>query len=250
MFNIIIDKSAHKEQELYFKIQSIAKETIEYAKETIEYAKKIIKPNLSLIKIREMCENKMLELGADSFWYYNVGALIFAGDETTKSVSGKEYITSDYIIKNDDIITIDLSPQIKNIWGDYARTIIIENGKVVDEINQIQNAEWKNGLLIEKELHSELLNFATGNTTFEELYYHMNDFIKKCGYINLDFNGNLGHSIVKNKNRRIYIEKGNKKKLSKVKYFTFEPHIALPNSNYGCKKENIYYFNNDKLIEL
>lgn len=243
MFNIIIDKSAHKEQELYFKIQSIAKETI-------EYAKKIIKPNLSLIKIREMCENIMLELGADSFWYYNVGALIFAGDETTKSVSGKEYITSDYIIKNDDIITIDLSPQIKNIWGDYARTIIIENGKVVDEINQIQNAEWKNGLLIEKELHSELLNFATSNTTFEELYYHMNDFIKKCGYINLDFNGNLGHSIVKNKNRRIYIEKGNKKKLSKVKYFTFEPHIALPNSNYGCKKENIYYFNNDKLIEL
>lgn len=243
MFNIIIDKSAHKEQELYFKIQSIAKETI-------EYAKKIIKPNLSLIKIREMCENKMLELGADSFWYYNVGALIFAGDETTKSVSGKEYITSDYIIKNDDIITIDLSPQIKNIWGDYARTIIIENGKVVDEINQIQNAEWKNGLLIEKELHSELLNFATSNTTFEELYYHMNNFIEKCGYINLDFNGNLGHSIVKNKNRRIYIEKGNKKKLSKVKYFTFEPHIALPNSNYGCKKENIYYFNNDKLIEL
>lgn len=243
MFNIIIDKSAHKEQELYFKIQSIAKETI-------EYAKKIIKPNLSLIKIREMCENIMLELGADSFWYYNVGALIFAGDETTKSVSGKEYITSDYIIKNDDIITIDLSPQIKNIWGDYARTIIMENGKVVDEINQIQNAEWKNGLLIEKELHSELLNFATSNTTFEELYYHMNDFIKKCGYINLDFNGNLGHSIVKNKNRRIYIEKGNKKKLSKVKYFTFEPHIALPNSNYGCKKENIYYFNNDKLIEL
>lgn len=243
MLNKIVNIKTHKEQELYFKVQSIAKSTIDYAKE-------IIKPGLSLVELRKMCENKMLELGADSFWYYNVGALIFAGDETTKSVSGKEYITSDYIIKNDDIITIDLSPQIKNIWGDYARTIIIENGKVVDEINQIQNAEWKNGLLIEKELHSELLNFATSNTTFEELYYHMNDFIKKYGYINLDFNGNLGHSIVKNKNRRIYIEKGNKKKLSEVKYFTFEPHIALPNSNYGCKKENIYYFNNDKLIEL
>ena len=243
MFNIIIDKSAHKEQELYFKVQSIAKGTIDYAKE-------IIKPGLNLVELRKMCENKMLELGADSFWYYNVGALIFAGDETTKSVSGKEYITSDYIIKNDDIITIDLSPQIKNIWGDYARTIIIENGKVVDEINQIQNAEWKNGLLIEKELHSELLNFATSNTTFEELYYHMNDFIKKCGYINLDFNGNLGHSIVKNKNRRIYIEKGNTKKLSDIKYFTFEPHISTPNSHFGYKKENIYYFNNDKLIKL
>lgn len=243
MLNKIINIKMHKEQELYFKVQSIAKGTIDYAKE-------IIKPGLNLVELRKMCENKMLELGADSFWYYNVGAFIFAGNETTKSISGKDYITSNYIIKNDDIITIDLSPQIKNIWGDYARTIIIENGKVVDEINQIQNAEWKNGLLIKKELHSELLNFATSNTTFEELYYHMNDFIKKCGYINLDFNGNLGHSIVKNKNRRIYIEKGNKKKLSEVKYFTFEPHIALPNSNYGCKKENIYYFNNDKLIEL
>lgn len=243
MLNKIINIKAHKEQELYFKVQSIAKGTIDYAKE-------IIKPGLNLVELRKMCENKMLELGADSFWYYNVGALIFAGDETTKSVSGKEYITSDYIIKNDDIITIDLSPQIKNIWGDYARTIIIENGKGVDEINQIQNAEWKNGLLIEKELHSELLNFATSNTTFEELYYHMNDFIKKCGYINLDFNGNLGHSIVKNKNRRIYIEKGNKKKLSEVKYFTFEPHISTPNLHFGYKKENIYYFNNDKVIEL
>lgn len=205
MLNKIINIKMHKEQELYFKVQSIAKGTIDYAKE-------IIKPGLNLVELRKMCENKMLELGADSFWYYNVGAFIFAGNETTKSISGKDYITSNYIIKNDDIITIDLSPQIKNIWGDYARTIIIENGKVVDEINQIQNAEWKNGLLIEKELHSELLNFATSNTTFEELYYHMNDFIKKCGYINLDFNGNLGHSIVKNKNRRIYIEKGNKKK--------------------------------------
>lgn len=243
MLNKIINIKAHKEQGLYFKVQSIAKGTIDYAKE-------IIKPGLNLVELRKMCENKMLELGADSFWYYNVGALIFAGDETTKSVSGKEYITSDYIIKNDDIITIDLSPQIKNIWGDYARTIIIENGNVVNEIGQIQNSEWKNGLLTEEKLHCELFKFATSNTTFEELYYYMNDFIKKCGYINLDFNGNLGHSIVKNKNRRIYIEKGNTKKLSDVKYFTFEPHISTPNSHFGYKKENIYYFNNDKLIKL
>lgn len=243
MLNKIIDKKAHKEQELYFKVQSIAKSTIDYAKE-------IIKPGLNLVELRKMCENKIFELGADSFWYYNVGAFIFAGDETTRSVSGKDYITSDYIIKNNDIITIDLSPQIKNIWGDYARTIIIENGKFVNEISQIQNSEWKNGLLMEEKLHSELFKFIKSNTTFEELYYYMNDFIKKCGYINLDFNSNLGHSIAKNKNRRIYIEKGNTKKLNDVKYFTFEPHISTPNSHFGYKKENIYYFNNDKLIEL
>ena len=46
----------------------------------------------------------------------------------TVSVSGKQYVTSDKIIENNDIITIDLSPEVGNIWGDYARTIIVENG--------------------------------------------------------------------------------------------------------------------------
>lgn len=54
--------------------------------------------------------------------------------------------------------------------------------------------------------------------------------------------GNLGHSIVKDKGDRVYIEKGNIKKLSDVRYFTFEPHIAFPDSRYGYKKENVYLF--------
>ena len=49
---------------------------------------------------------------------------------------------------------------------------------------------------------------------------------------------------------RVYIEKGNKAKLGDVKYFTFEPHIAFPDSKYGYKKENIYYFDENGLMEL
>ncbi len=49
--------------------------------------------------------------------------------------------------------------------------------------------------------------FVTLNTTFEELYFYINDFIVQNSYINLDFLGNLGHSIVKDKADRIYIEK-------------------------------------------
>ena len=60
----------------------------------------------------------------------------------------------------------------------------------------------------------------------------------------------LVHSIVKTKGDRIYIEKGNKAKLGDVKYFTFEPHIAFPDSKYGYKKENIYYFDENGLMEL
>ena len=78
----------------------------------------------------------------------------------------------------------------------------------------------------------------------------MNDYIISHGFINLDFLGNLGHSIVKNKDDRVYIEKGNQCKLKEVNFFTFEPHIGIKNSVYGYKKENIYYFENDKLLEL
>ena len=159
-------------------------------------------------------------------------------------------ISSGRVIGNNDIITIDLSPQAGNIWGDYARTIIMENGKVVEDIGLIENLEWKRGLQMEEKLHTELLRFATKETTFEKLYYHMNEFIVENGFVNLDFMGNLGHSIVKTKGDRIYIEKENKTKLGDVKYFTFEPNIAFPDSKYGYKKENIYYFDEAGLIEL
>ena len=226
------------------------KEVQQIARETIEYAKTFIKPRMNLLKVRKLCEQKMLGLGVDSFWYWDIGAFVFAGDETTVSVSGKQYVTSDRIIENNDIITIDLSPQAGNIWGDYARTIIVENGKVVEDIELIKNMEWKSGLQMEEKLHAELLRFATKETTFEDLYYHMNGYIVENGFVNLDFMGNLGHSIVKSKGDRVYIEKGNVMKLGNVKYFTFEPHIAFPDSKYGSKNEKIYYFDEAGLVEL
>lgn len=227
----------------YEEVQGIAKTTMEYIKD-------IIKVGMSLEEVRNLCEQKMLLLGADSFWYWDVGAFVFSDDETTISISGKRYQTSNRLIKENDIITIDLSPQNNNIWGDYARTIIIENGKVINDVSSINNQEWKQGLLMEEKLHNELMNYVTVDTTFEELFYHMNEFIVENGFVNLDFLGNLGHSIVKNSDERIYIEKGNSKKLSDVKYFTFEPHISTRDSKYGYKKENIYYFKNNKLERL
>ena len=190
-------------------------------KQTIEFIKGAIRPGMKLEEVRRQCEEKMLELGADSFWYWDIGAFIFSGDETAISISGKNYKTADKLIQKNDIMTIDLSPQWKNIWGDYARTIIIEDGKVVNE-----------------------------NTTFEDLFYHMNAMIISEGFINLDFLGNLGHSIEKKSDDRIYIEKGNKNKLSDIAYFTFETHISKPGSVYGYKMENIYYYESGLLKML
>ena len=74
----------------------------------------------------------------------------------------------------------------------------MENGKVVEDIGLIENLEWKSGLQMEEKLHAELLRFATKETTFEKLYYHMNKLIVENAFVNLDFMDNLGHSIVKN----------------------------------------------------
>ena len=227
----------------YSRVQKIAKDTIEYIKEEI-------KPGMLLSHVRNLCEEKMLELGADSFWYWDVGAFIFSGDETTISVSGKEYFTSNRVIDSNDIITIDLSPQIGDTWGDHARTIIIENGNVVKSISEIKNDEWRNGLIMETKLHERMKEIVSPNMTFEELYYQMNEYIKEEGYINLDFMGNLGHSIVRKKDDRVYIEKGNNTKLGDINYFTFEPHISIEGSKYGYKKEDIYYFDNGVLRKL
>lgn len=225
------------------------KEVQRMAKDTVEYARKNIHSGMKLMEVRELCERKLIELGADSFWYWDIGAFVFAGDETTISISGTQYQTSDRIIAENDIITVDLSPQNMDIWGDYARTLIVENGVVVNS-DTCSNEEWKKGIAMEKELHRKMKEFVTPQTTFDELHFYMNNYIENNGYINLDFMGNLGHSIVRQKNDRIYIEKGNKTRLSDVSYFTFEPHISIPGSKYGYKREDIYYFKDGKLLEL
>ena len=227
----------------YSRVQKIAKDTIEFIKTEI-------KPGMLLSQVRSLCEEKMLELGADSFWYWDVGAFVFSGDETTVSVSGKEYSTSDRTIGSDDIVTIDLSPQIGDTWGDHARTVIIENGCVVKSVSEIGNSEWREGLMMEKKLHDKMTEIVNPDMTFEDLYYQMNEYIKDEGYINLDFMGNLGHSIVRRKDDRIYIEKGNRSKLGDVDYFTFEPHISVAGSKFGYKREDIYYFENGVIKKL
>jgi len=225
------------------------REVQQIARDTIAFAKQNICSGMLLKDVRKLCEEKMLALGADSFWYWNVGAFVFSGDETTLSVSGRVYQTSDRVIAPDDIITIDLSPQCGDTWGDYARTIVLQDGHAV-EIDEIRNPEWKSGLMMEAFLHEELFGFAKPETTFEQLYLHMNSLIEERGFVNLDFAGNLGHSIVRRKEDRVYTEKGNHARLGDAALFTFEPHISMPGSKYGYKKENIYFFENGMLKEL
>ena len=77
------------------------------------------------------------------------------------------------------------------------------------------------------------------------LYELANESIIDAGFENLDFLGNVGHSICERRDQRLYIESGNNRCLGEVTCFTFEPHIRLRTGKWGYKHENIYYFDDD-----
>jgi Xaa-Pro aminopeptidase len=209
-----------------------------------------LRPGRTLDEIRNGCEELLLTLGADSFWYWNIGAFIFAGEETVRSVSGRDYATSKYVLGDNELVTLDLSPQRVGIWGDLARTLVIEGGEPLIDARQATNPYWRAGILTEYDLHSDLIEVASPDMTFEKLADVMNERIVSRGYENLDFRGNLGHSIARQSSDRVYIEQGNRARLDSVELFTFEPHIRLPSGRFGYKHENIYRFVDGGLAEI
>lgn len=220
------------------------------ARTTMDLARQRVRAGQTLASVREFCEETMRSLGVDSFWYWDIGAFVFCGESTVESVSGREYRTPDRVIQLDDIITIDLSPQKDEVWGDFARTILVQDGRALLDPHQTTNAEWAAGIQAEDYLHTQLMNTAKPSMRFDELHATMNLCISKMGFENLDFMGNLGHSIERDRADRVYIEQGNARRLSEVSLFTFEPHIRRPGANAGFKHENIYYFDGDQLTEL
>ena len=227
----------------YRAMQDMARQTMAYLAETVC-------PGMQLTEVRRLAEEKLTELGADSFWYWDVGAFVFAGEETTLSVSGKTYRTAARVIGENDIITVDLSPSREGVWGDFARTLIVEDGVVVRDASAVRHSEWRQGLAMEQALHDAMCAFVTPETTFEALYWQINTMITEAGWVNLDFLGNLGHSIVRRKQDRVYTERGNTVRLGDAGVFTFEPHISRPGGMWGYKMEDVYAFDAGTLCRL
>ncbi len=227
----------------YARVQGIARTVMELVRDSLY-------PGQKLIELRALCEQAMLDLGADSFWYWDIGAFVFAGEETTKSVSGREYQTSNYALKDNDIVTLDLSPQVDGIWGDFARTLVIEDGYPLPDARRTNNLEWRAGIEAEHKLHRKLVEVASPEMSFEQLAAEMNSQIDAFGFSNRDFLGKLCHSIERQSADRIYLEPGNQALLGDIDLFTFEPHICVPGGRFGYKHENIYYFRNGTLEVL
>lgn len=206
-------------------------------------------------EIADRATQLLAEQGVTQTWYHQVPALVLVGERTIVSLFGKEYAPTPTPVRLMDLVTIDLSPLLRGCWGDCARSYIVAEGRVVswEAALHIPGAEALcEGIEVEKRLHAFLQHIARPEATMHHLHASINREIRRLGYKNLDFKGNLGHSIEKHLDHRRYMEEGNDTPLGECRYFTFEPHIRKPSSSelWGFKRENIYYFEDSRLMAL
>jgi len=187
----------------------------------------------------------LADRGITETWYYDCPAFVLLGSRSCLSFSGRSYVPGDEPVGSFNLITVDLSPLRNGIWGDCARSFPIENGRCSFAP---QAPELVCGIEAEASLHQAMQVFVTPATTFEQLFDFGNAEIKRLGFENLDFLGNLGHSIAPTREDRCYIEPNNTIPLGSVPFFTFEPHIRRTNGVWGFKHENIYYFDREQRL--
>ena len=222
--------------EKYEAVQSIANEVL-------SEIRPFIRTGVSEAEIANACTALMHKKGISETWYYSIPAFVLVGNRTVLSLSGRDYNPSETaIVAEQDLVTIDLSPCHGEIWGDCARSFIIGDNKFQKRMAV--------GLQMEFYLHERLLTILKPQISFGDIFDIMNEEIVSAGFENLDFKGNLGHTIECRREDRRYIEKGSSTKVCDVNLFTFEPHIRLPNDDYGFKHENIYFIKDSRLLIL
>lgn len=143
------------------------------------------------------------------------------------------------MVGDTNLITVDLSPMKDGLWGDCARSFCVENGRWAPTPT---SRDLQRGIEVEIALHAAMRTFVTPNTTFQELFDFANREIERHGFENLDFLGNVGHSIESSREARRYVEAGNRLPLIDAGLFTFEPHLRTRSGVWGFKHENIYFF--------
>ena len=199
--------------------------------------------------VAQRCANLLRQRGLPDTWYYDCPAFVLLGSRSCVSVSGKHYRPGDEVVGQCNLITVDLSPIRDGIWGDCARSFCVESGRWA---SSPATAQFVEGLSIERALHEWLRTFATLDRTAGELFAAANARINHAGYENLDFAGNVGHSIATRREDRIFIEHGASVRLGDLGLFTFEPHIRRRDvGRWGFKHENIYAFDDTgALVEI
>ena len=243
---LIIDhyKDTDVDIENIYKAQDIAKSCLEYM--TL-----YLKPGLTYKQIHQECKRYMEEKGSKGFWIHDDPALILYSDLTTYSAHENPInLFESKCISENDFITIDVAPMIKNGWGDFARSFIMQDGKIIN-YTDCNNKEIIDGINFELKLHELFINSINKDMTFSKLHKIIDDYVLSNGYYNCDYHQNYGHTIENDQKDRITIAQGVDINISQYnKPITFEPHICKKDGYYGIKHENMYAYIDGKIFEI
>lgn len=213
-------------------VQAIAKRVL------AELARTIV-PADTERSIATRATQMMAGYGVRETWYYDCPAFVLLGSRSCLSVSGRQYEPGDEAVGLTNLVTVDLSPARGGVWGDCARSFAVEDGRCTETPS---STEFQEGLAFERELHARMIEATKPDMRFMDLFDFANALIASRGFENLDFLGNVGHSIETAREQRRYVERGNDTRLGDVGLFTFEPHLRRIGGVWGFKHENIYYF--------
>jgi hypothetical protein len=223
----------------YRSVQRVAKEVLADLESTIcaddtEYS-------IALRAHEGLCSR-----GVSETWYYTCPAFVLLGARSCLSISGRDYVPALERVGQTNLVTVDLSPMKHGAWGDCARSFIIEGGRSTQAPTQ---TEFIAGRQFLNALHTSMQQFVTPRTSFHQLFEWTNAKIGEAHFQNLDFAGNVGHSIATRREDQQYIECGNHRMLADVPFFTFEPHVRAVAGRWGFKHENIFFFDSIGRLE-
>lgn len=193
----------------------------------------------SEMSIAQKATGMLAELGYSDTWYYDCPAQVLLGSRSCLSISGKSYKPNDEQLGGTNLVSIDLSPMLGEIWGDYSRTFAYELGAWV---SQPKTREYQNGFQFQQHIHQELMKWLKPQHTLHQLFEWANVRIREKGFVNLDFRGNVGHSIVSKREDRHFIQADDHTPLGDIQFFSFEPFVRIKGGHWGFKHEDIYFF--------
>jgi Xaa-Pro aminopeptidase len=215
------------------------------ARDTLAAISAFIRPGATEASLLSECQRLMDARGATGYWWFDIPAVVLAGPRLRESMEGDVYQPATIPIGPDDMVTIDVAPEIDGYWGDCARSFFLKNGELVSA--EQAGAEQGEGMAVEAALHAHLLDIARPQMTFQQLHQAIEAKAQSLGFENLDFLGNFGHNIGEDLHARAYIDANCTLRLDSVPMFTLEPHIARPGSPLAFKYEEIYRFENGRL---
>jgi Xaa-Pro aminopeptidase len=218
------------------------------ARDSLKEIADFIRPGATEASLMEHCRRIMNAHGATGYWWFGVPAVILAGPRLRVSEEGDVYQAATIPIAPNDMVTIDVAPEIDGIWGDCARSFFLKDGRIVSADDA--GAEQAEGMAAEAALHAHLLATARPEMTFQQLHAAMAKRLAELDFTNLDFLGNFGHNIGDDLHGRAYMDANCTVRLDSVPMFTFEPHIAKPGRTFAFKYEEVYRFEDGKLRVL